>query len=165
MKTQEQIVEMLGDKGTQVFDSFLGFYKEVLLDFVTFEYAKPLLNQDFVAKVETGEEEWTSIEPNRDNVLAPMRKYIEEYGWPKAQDHRGISAGRTIEKMRAWAWLLDDGDELFTKIRNAAYPQYGAPTLKVICEHLDWPVPEDAGLQRMMQGLPCVPDCEEGCGH
>lgn len=54
---------------------------------------------------------------------------------------------------------------------EAGYENYGAPKVRAFAEGMGWSwsvlVPEgDATLlDRMASGLPCVPDCEYGCGR
>ena len=155
LRTPEEIVQRIKQKSQNPVD----FEPEVLLPYLDFKAAKPLLNDTATAK------EWNDLKSpyTRDFVLAEAKKYMAEYGWPKCQDHRGISAGRTIDKMLAWAWLLCE-DDLIRKIKNASYQNYGAPKLRVICEHFDWPIPDDGATQRMTEGKSCCDDCQEGCG-
>jgi len=65
------------------------------------------------------------------------------FGWGKVRNHRGLSADRTILKMKAWLWLLGDDELEAFAADYANYPQYGAPILKAICEKYDFPIPED----------------------
>ena len=83
------------------------------------------------------------------------------------QDHRGLSAGRSIDHFRAWLWM-DGEDELVEQINSEDIPfaQYGAPILKAISEKYGAPTPDDDATLRMMLGSICEPDgCPyEGCG-
>jgi len=65
--------------------------------------------------------------------------------------------------MTAWVWLLGE-DELLTRMEATPYENYGAPILKLVCEHFDWPIPEGEDLARMAIGEKCCDDCCEGCG-
>lgn len=65
-----------------------------------------------------------------------------EFAWGKANGCRGLSAGRSLEHMQAWVWLMGDDDfwsELDASIEHA-YQYYGKPQLVLICNHygLDW---------------------------
>lgn len=153
MKQQEEIAVALTDNTFK--GGLFEFHTEVLIDYLNFESAKPLLKEEFVAEVESGEEKWEFKEPNRDNVLKDMKTYMEEYGWPKVEGMRGISAGRTVQKMEVWAWLLEDAP-LVEKIKNGSYPQYGAPILNAICLHLGWEVPDSENIRSMIAG--CLPE-------
>lgn len=138
-------------------EDFLGFVAEALLPFLSFEQAKPLLKPDATP------ENWASPEPlTGQSVLAVMEKYMS-FAWGKVKDHRGISAGRSVEKMGAWLWLLGDDDLVAVAHDGENYAQYGAPILKKICEKYGFPVPDDEGVLRMAQGKPCQSGCRDGC--
>lgn len=158
MRTQEEIVAKI-----KASDSMLGFELEVYSAYLTFEAAKPLLNQKALEEVES-KAEWDKgvKEPNRDNLLADMGKYMA-FAWEKVEDHRGISAGRSVEKMEAWLWLLED-EETLEAVKYAPYKNYGAPKLKVICDKYGFPVPDSDALRRMIDGDHCGADYTCGCG-
>lgn len=152
MRTSEEILQKIkGNSG------LFWFTTSALIGFLPFDLAKPFL-------VETAkEEEWKVTPSTREAIVAVMRDYMS-FAWDKVYDHRGISAGSSVEKMAAWAWMLGD-DELVAQILDDAnYPQYGAPALAIVCRKLDFPIPDVEGLHRMINGFPCVPDREEGCG-
>lgn len=160
MKTYEEIVKRIEQKIKEPLD----FQHEVLLPYLPFEQAKKLFKQeawDEIAK------EWKEQPLTREYVLGEAEVYMNAYGWPKCQDHRGISAGRTVDKMIAWIWLAGDDDfaEIIERMIDTDYAQYGAPILKRICERYGWQIPQDEPTQRMMNGLPCFPDCNNGCGE
>src|SRR5277367_4801730 len=107
------------------------------------------------------EEDWESA--SLEDALGELREYMV-FAWGKVEDHRGISAGRSVDKCAAWAWLLGRDDVYKAAHDGKNYAQYGAPALKLICEAFDLPVPADKGLQRMMRGEPCTDNCGNGCG-
>jgi len=135
-------------------DDIFGFAREVLVPYLDFERARPFLKADAAAA------EWQPTP--LDMARAEMTEYMA-FAWGKVEDHRGLSAGRSVEKLAAWAWLLGD-DALVERIEAAPYAQYGAPKLAVICAAFDLPVPKSTGVQRMIRGEPCVDDCDMGCG-
>lgn len=141
MRTQEEIVAKI-----EASQSLFGFEKSVWVGGLDFAHAKPYL------KEEVTEAEWEV-----ENPLDAMRVYMV-FAIEKATDHRGLSAGRSVENLNAWTWLL--GCEPITE----PYPQYGVPILKALAQRhgLDWP--DDTALERMAQGLPCHDDCMDGCG-
>ena len=158
MKTQDEIVKFLKRKDP----SFFGFDREVLLQYLDFAHAKEFLKEGVT------EEEWKNSrslanhsELTREHILEEMKTYMRDYGWPKTQDHRGISANRTIEKMEAWGFIIE-GQEFVDKLKSIPYPSYGAQKLKWICEKFGFPIPDDAETVNMMNGKPCVPTCH-GC--
>jgi hypothetical protein len=156
----EAIEAIRGEQG------LFGFGEEVLLPYLSFEEAKPFL-RDGITR-----EEWQESIPegpapwSEEHVIGEMRTYMAEYGWPKCLGHRGISAGRTVEKMSAWVTLLGGHDDLLRFLRNGRnYAQYGAPMLVRVCEEFGFPIPDDPEAKRMAAGEPCTPDCEDGCGR
>ena len=150
MRTEEEIAQHIA--ATRAED-VLGFYGEALLEFLSFDKARPFL------KTEATVENWGATPPlTRDAVIARMREYMA-FAWEKVRNHRGISANRSVDKMRGWVWLL--GDDPIT----ASYPQYGAPILYSICDLYGFPVPDGEDIANMSEGLPCRPDCDEGCGR
>ena len=167
MRTQEEIVERCRAKSAE----FLSFEPEVLLDYLDYAHAKEFLEP------EVTEEQWAGLDhgaggnaPSHKRILVEsdipeqMAGYMS-FAWGKVEDHRGISAGRSIEKLKALAWLLGDDETVTFAEDSSNYPQYGAPILKCLCQRYDLPIPEGEGLRRMAEGLPCVDGCEEGCGR
>lgn len=154
MKTTDEIVDRI-----KASDDPFGFDREVLIGYLPFKVANDagFLRDD----AEDWGDDWT--EPTRENVLRDMGKYME-FAWSKALGHRGLSAGKSVVRMRAWCWLLGDEDE----IDWDDYAQYGVPILKALCERYGFPVPdgewEGKAIHRMAAGLPCEPGCEDGCG-
>ena len=154
MKTKAEIVDDIKKNGK---DDVFGFRLEVFLPFLDFS----TLREAGVLKPDATSEGLEDRKPlTREAVLEEMRDYME-FAWDKAANHRGLSASRSIDKMEAWLWLLDDAD----LCKPYGYASYGAPKLKVICNKYGFPIPDDPGVQRMMRGLPCRDDCEEGCGQ
>lgn len=137
---------------------FFGFATGALLEFLTFGEAQPFLKPD--AK----ESDWTMRWDRSDEgVKSCMRDYMA-FAWGKAGDHRGLSAGRSIEKMEAWIWLLED-DDFLAQLAQVPYENYGAPKLKAICERYGLDIPSDPAVLRMAAGQSCCDGCEEGCGR
>jgi len=149
MRGQQEIVDMIEERRERPMD----FFPEVLIGYLTFQNAAPYLKSD------VQEHEWTQ----QTDPIAEMKSYME-FAWDKASDHRGLSAGRSVNKMQAWLWLMDD--PLWQEIEDdkIPYKNYGAPILLRICEKHDLPIPEhDAGVLRMALGKKCRHDCNEGC--
>lgn len=85
----------------------------------------------------------------------------------KIEGHRGISASRSVVKLREYAWLLGR-DDVVSAMDDADYPQYGAPQVKAFADGMAWPWPRHAvdGLNRMARGEHCDPGgCGSGCGQ
>jgi len=155
MRTYEEIHAKLKAVAS---DDLFGHWVEALMIFLPFEEAQPYLNDTTVAKSSRVWEEQFQEANTRESVLNVAEKYMG-FAWDKVQDHRGLSAGRSIEKMEAWLWLLGDGD----KIDWERYSPYGAPILAEICKLYNWPVPESPELSRMISGNTCEPNCNQGC--
>ena len=61
-----------------------------------------------------------------------MTEYLS-FAFSKANDKRGLSAGRSMEHYTSWLWL--DGDEVLHKTLDN-YEDYGIPQLIEICKYL-----------------------------
>jgi len=127
MRTQEEIVKRF--KTRKEHDMF-GWEIHEYLDYLDYEHAKPFL------KANTKEESW---EIEKMTPAEKIKDYMK-FAWGKANNCRGISAGRSLSHMVAWLWL--DGQDEFLKewneLRN--YEYYGKPQLIAICEKygIDW---------------------------
>lgn len=151
MKTIKEITEKAVDKSKEA----LSFWPEVLLEFLTYEQAKPLLKPDYDGK------DWPKPLPlTREIVVEKMREYMS-FAWDKAENHRGISASRSVDKMHAWTWLIGEDNQ----INWDNYQNYGCPILKQICEKYGFNIPKSEALVRMSQGLVCGTDYDCGCGR
>lgn len=148
MKTQEEILLLL----QQSKNDFFGFAAEVLVGSLAFEHAKPFLKEG------TPPEEWSPALTD-ETVRKAALAYLA-FAWGKAEDHRGLSASRSVKKMTAYCWLL--GYDV-TRIDAAGYAMYGCPKLKVVAQLLEQPLPTNPALVNMMEGHPCEPHCEQGC--
>lgn len=129
MRTQEEILARIESVKQ---DDVFGFQRSDLIEFLTFENAKPFLVKEYVAQVEAGE---IKYEQQTDPV-AIIRDYMA-FAWDKANDRRGLSAMRTMEHMQTWLWLAGE-DVLANKCKH--YNYYGKPQLVEICEKygIDW---------------------------
>lgn len=166
MRTQSEIVDLYRKKA-----AFLDFTNEVLIAFLDYDHAKEFLKPEVTAEAwEVMSRSVGGDAPTHSRLLGEsdiseqMAGYMR-FAWGKVEDHRGISAGRSVQKLAALAWLTGDDEILPFSENNSNYAQYGAPILKHICEKYGLPMPSDRGLLRMAEGLPCVKDCEEGCGR
>lgn len=132
--TPKEIIKRLDSAKDDIF----GAEYEDLISALPFEFAKPYLEDDFVRKVEAGEEEWKPINDDRDKAIATIREYMA-FAWLKANDCKGLSAGRSIAHMAAFTFLAGDLD-LSNKIKRIGYSYYGKPHLRAICVHygIEW---------------------------
>lgn len=159
MRTQEEIVQKIKDD-----NSMFGFAKDVYIGFLRYEHAKEFLIEE-AKNSPDAEKNWNGDTDvlSKENCLKLMKEYMA-FAWGKAEDHRGISAGRSIDKIRAYLWLLKDYKTL-KKMDEAGYPQYGCPKLTVVCEKYSFPIPTDTTVQNMIKGQPCEENCRIGCGE
>lgn len=132
-----------------------GFDVEVLARALTFEQAQGA----GILKEDATDDGWGEPFADDDAVRAAAVDYLQ-FAFGKAQDHRGLSASRSVDKMTEFLWLLNIDT---TPVGEASFQNYGVPQLKVVAGLLDVPFPTDADLVRMADGLPCRPECDEGC--
>lgn len=151
-RTQDEIVARMAES-----DGMFGFDREVLIGALDFDHAKPYLN------AEVTEDQWFEDGRGRRDVFSDATAYLG-FAIGKILDHRGISASRSVEKLREYAWLLGR-DDVVAAMDEADYAQYGAPQVKAFAVGMGMPWPEAEILTRMADGEPCEPGCESGCGR
>lgn len=126
-RTQEQIINRINSIKD---DDFFGWQTQDLMLYLDFEHAAPFLKEGTTA------EQWADAREK----LTPAQRIADymSFAWDKANNCRGISAGRSLEHMRAWIWL--DGNEDLLKEIEQGYEYYGKPHLVKICQvyGLDW---------------------------
>jgi hypothetical protein len=151
MRTQDEVVARIREKR-----SIFSFDAEVLVHALDYEHAREFIGT-------TSREKWEATKHpiSEEEAIRDFADYAA-FAWGKAEDHRGLSAGRSVEKLEAWTWLLGR-DDVLSQSENALYAMYGCPKLKVICEAFGFPIPDDEPVVRMMRGEPCTPDCDAGC--
>lgn len=108
-----------------------------LMDFIPEEDLGKIgitLKEEYVGKHE--------VKPfTRENVLEQLKQDVA-FGFEKALDKRGISAGLMHEVVKMWNWVLEEGLEDFDE-----YAQYGLPLFKATAVKygFDNPIGEDEG--------------------
>ena len=157
MRTQEEIKERAIKRSKMTFD----FQVDALSSFMTEDTLEALRGSVF--KDDSDFSGWTFDPYTREGVIAKMKDYMS-FAWGKVEGHRGLSTSRSVDKMRAWLWLLEDHATLAFANDDCNYTQYGAPILKMICEEYGFDIPSCKYIERMADGLPCCEDCEMGCG-
>lgn len=155
MRTQEEIVARIESLG--IGEDILGFRREVLLAALDFEHARPFIGPSITAA------RWGEMAVPAAETEQVARAYYS-FALGKIEDHRGISASRSVEKLTEYAWLLGR-DELVDAMAALDYPQYGAPIVKAWGEAFGEPWPDEPWAVRMAAGLPCEPGCQMGCGE
>lgn len=124
-RTQQEILNRIKQSkdlfGTQIRD---------LVPYLDFDLAKPYLNDDFLKKVERGEEAWTPSKDPKNEIINHL-----DFAYEKAEDRKSLSAARSMLHFRSWIWLEDPKfyDEVIDLIDN--YTNYGIPALDKISAH------------------------------
>ena len=95
------------------------------------------LKEEFVGKHQA--KEFT-----REAVLAQLKDDVE-FGFEKALNQRGLSAGMMFEVVKMWNWVLEEGLENYDE--DGGYAQYGLPLFKATAMKygFDNPIGDDAG--------------------
>jgi hypothetical protein len=125
MRSQSEIVSRIESINE---GDFFGFRTSDLVYFLDFEHAKPYLQPTVTAAT------WTPNPSDRDSILKAMEEYME-FAWDKANNGRGISAGRSMDHYTEWVWMLGDED-VIGDLRE--YEYYGKDNLVKLCEHYGW---------------------------
>lgn len=103
----------------QAADDTFGWAQEVLLPYLDFDHARPVLNDDVTP------EQWAEHADDPAEVAEAARDYYT-FALGKIADERGISAERSVIKLREYAWLMGR-DDIVTAMDAAPYAEYGAP--------------------------------------
>lgn len=155
MRTQEQILARINAS-----TSLFGFDVDVLTDYLETPNLLPLIKDESREKVAA---EHKPKPLDRAAILKDFAEYMS-FAWGKASSHRGLSAERSITKLLAWLWLLEE-DKLIADVENAPYENYGCPKLALMCERLGLPGAPDDAAKAMADGRHCGADYECGCGR
>lgn len=104
-RTQEEIAARIAvlDNG----GDWMGVQRSDLMEWQDYASAKPSL------KPEVTEEVWLRATKDRKEPLDEIKTYLH-FAWDKANSHRGLSAGRSLDHLKAWLWLagVDDVSDL-----------------------------------------------------
>ena len=127
IRTQEEIVSRI----EEIKDGdFFGFQTGDLIQCLDYDHAKPYLKEDCT------KEDWDEdrTEFTRDYIINKMENYMP-FAWDKANNCRGISAGRSMDHYTAWMWLIGDDGKLGDLLD---YQFYGKDNLVAICNLYGW---------------------------
>lgn len=130
-RSQDEIVARIERLRENDRDPF-GWSREVLIGYLDYEHAQPYL-QDGVT-----EKDWAeAIAEDGDWVANPIASLIDylDFAWTKALDERGLSANRSVDKIKQWLWLAGE-DGLLGQFLDAPYAMYGKPQLAVVTRAL-----------------------------
>jgi len=135
-RTETEISERI--KNGHMFD----FASDVLLDYLSWENAKKFYKDEYVKKIDSGEEKRPKKITDIYETAQDFLDYMV-FCWMKAIDERGLSASRTISKLSHWLWLMgrDDLESLVND--DELYNPYGSPALIAVCEKMGIDVPKD----------------------
>ncbi len=114
----------------QKVSDLFGTQKNDLINYMTFDNAKTFLKEEYVKEVEAGTVKWViSTDPKKE-----ILDYLD-FAYNKAENERGLSAGRSMLHFKTWIWLDDNSfyGEIVDDIDN--YTNYGIPTLNKIAKH------------------------------
>lgn len=91
---------------------------------------------------------WKHIEFTRENVIEQLKDDVA-FGFEKALNQRGISAGMMHEVVKMWNWILEEGLEDFDE-----YAMYGLPTFKATALKYGFenPIGDDSGSEDKYNG-------------
>lgn len=133
MKTLDQIIE------TYKSNTLDGRDLHRLMDFVPEDRLKEIgveIKSEYVGKHQ-------HKELTKENVLIQLKEDVD-FGFEKALNKRGISAGLMYEVVGMWNWILEEGLEEFD-----SYAMYGLPLFKATALKygFDNPIGEDTGAE------------------
>lgn len=151
-RTQDEIVARF-----RAADDIFDWAREVLVEVMTADTTRKI-NPRAACNNWTP---WTA-----EQLQTEARNYLT-FTIGKILDHRGLSAERSVIKLREFAWLLGR-DDVVQAMDAAEYPQYGAPKVRAFAHGMGWAFGSDdarEALDRMAQGVECWPGCGEGCGR
>lgn len=132
-------------------DEILSNYKSNCLDgrdtyrlwsFIPWDVAKNYPDfLDNVVEEYRNEEMWMSkiyVKPyTRENILEQLKSDVA-FGFQKALDRRGISAGLMFEVVKMWNWVLNEDEEL-ANWSDSNYAMYGLPLFKATAVKYGFP--------------------------
>ena len=108
---------------------WMGTQQSDLIDYLPFEDAKPFLKDGVTAS------EWDErkVLPGLDAA----KEYLS-FAWDKANNCRGLSAGRSLDHLKAWLWIAGHGNIVDEHFSN--YDHYGKFQLVIASEltGFDW---------------------------
>jgi hypothetical protein len=121
MRTHDEIIQRIKERKDE---DWFGFEWPYYLEVLPFDKAMQFLKKDAAA------DGW--VVKTEQQIKEAAIDYMP-FAWGKANNCRGISAGRSISHYTAWLWLLGVpwADELLEE-----YEYYGKPQLERICEYL-----------------------------
>lgn len=148
-RSQDEIIRYIKEN-----DDMFGFTSDTLLNYLDFDHLKPLLKQKTEEEYAELKKSWRQIVDVYE-AAQDLLDYLN-FGFGKALDQRGISASRTVTKLKAWFWLLGREDLAAIAANDDLYNPYGMPVLIAISEKLGLPVNAEC---RKFAGNKCEDYC------
>lgn len=136
MKTLKEMIE----RGAQCIDGRDFTRLAEFMSLEELELAGMQLKDEFKAT-------WAPKEWTRENVLEQLTQDLD-FGFEKALNKRGISAGTMLQVVQMWVVALEDeGIKDYDFERN--YAQYGLPGFKAVAVHYGLPnqIGDDTGTE------------------
>lgn len=143
-RTQDEIVERI--RSIRQMDIF-GFETDFLACYLDFEHAREFLIDDAKAS------EWNSpAGRSREAIVSEIVDYLP-FAWGKANNCRGLSAGRSMTHMKVWLWMLG-ADAAADAVED--YDLYGKPHLAAISDAVgfDWRAEDNGEWVNSEGGVP-----------
>ena len=126
MRTQDELVERYNARKPH---DPLGFEVHQYIRFMDYEHAKEFL------KPEVKPDDWDNDRVDPANIRDIMIDYMA-FAWDKANNARGISAGRSMMHYQAWLWIEGSDEAVALAESLETYDNYGKPELREICQFL-----------------------------
>jgi hypothetical protein len=127
MRTQAEILARIKERAPK--DMF-GFEWEEYVSALTRDSVESL--RGTLMKADADLKAWEPSFKTDDDIRKQCLEYMD-FAWEKANNCRGISAGRSLAHYKAWLWLL--GQDGFEDIDQ--YEFYGKDNLVRICKFFD----------------------------
>ncbi len=128
MRTQEEILNRIRETAK---DDMFGFEWQEYLRALTAETAEKLRGDLLKKDADLSDQEMFDL--GSDDAIRKQCIEYMSFAWEKANNGRGISAGRSLSHYRAWMWLL--GEDGWDDIDQ--YEHYGKDNLVRICKFFD----------------------------
>ncbi|MDX2707303.1 hypothetical protein PV350_31275 [Streptomyces sp. PA03-6a] len=109
-------------------DDIFGWAQEVLLAYVDYDHARPFLHDGVT------EAQWAEYAEDPAKVRDAAHAYYV-FALGKIEDERGISAERSVIKLREYAWLMGL-DDVVAAMDAAEYAPYGTPKVEAFAAGL-----------------------------
>lgn len=124
-KTPAEIVARI--KAVQA-DDWMGTQINDLIVYLPFADAQQFL------KPEAKAEEWEQLDAD---PMKSVKEYLS-FAWEKANNCRGLSAGRSIDHLKSWLWLAGYGALVQSHFQD--YERYGKKQLVIasVLSGFDW---------------------------